>query len=121
MKNNIPHSYYPRPSLVRDSFITLNGEWDFAYSETPVTEYTEKILVPFPPESKLSGIARTHTKKEKLYYRRFFTLPKSFFKTSAMATTAPSPGSIVMSDFTSIVNPNARTKQLKMQNNHWLI
>ncbi len=80
MERNIPHNYYPRPTLVRDSFISLNGEWDFAYSETPVSEYNEKITVPFPPESKLSGIERTHKKSEKLYYRRFFTVPEGFIK-----------------------------------------
>ena len=80
MKENIPHNYYPRPSLVRDSFICLNGVWEFAYSEKEVSEYGEKILVPFPPESKLSGIARTHTKKERLYYRRTFIVPKDFIK-----------------------------------------
>ncbi len=80
MKENIPHNYYPRPSLVRDSFICLNGVWEFAYSEKEVSEYGEKILVPFPPESKLSGIARTHTKEERLFYRRTFIVPKDFIK-----------------------------------------
>ena len=78
--NNIPHNYYPRKTLVRDSFISLNGEWDFAYSETPVSEYNEKITVPFPPESKLSGIERTHKKSEKLYYRKYFKVPDGFIK-----------------------------------------
>ena len=49
-----------------------------------------------------------------------FTWPKSLCKTSAIATTAPSPGSIVMSDFTSMSKPKARTKQLTMHKIHWL-
>ncbi len=80
MKKDIPHNYYPRPLLVRDSFFSLNGEWDFAYSKNDTPEYSEKILVPYPPESKLSGIGRTHEKSEKLYYRRYFTLPDNFIK-----------------------------------------
>ena len=47
-----------------------------------------------------------------------FTLPQSLFKTSPIATTAPSPGSIVMSDLTSMTRPNARTKQLMMHKIH---
>ena len=49
-----PWNEYPRPSMKRNSFFNLNGEWDFAISKTEPTEYPEKILVPFPPESALS-------------------------------------------------------------------
>ena len=57
MCKTLPHGEYPRPSLKRDSYISLNGEWDFditKYHEAP-DEYSKKILVPFPPESALSG------------------------------------------------------------------
>ena len=73
---------YPRPQLVRDSYISLNGKWDFAIgknSDIP-NEYSEKILVPFPPESRLSGIERTHAPEEFLFYRRSFTIPEGFIK-----------------------------------------
>ena len=74
-----PHSYYPRPSLERDSFISLNGEWDFSLSKSKnCAEYNEKILVPFPPESRLSGIERTVSKAEYMHYRRRFTLHRGF-------------------------------------------
>lgn len=73
-----PHGEYPRPMLKRDSFICLNGEWDFAYSISEPTVYTEKILVPFCPESTLSGVGRGHSNDELLFYRRRFTLPEGF-------------------------------------------
>ncbi|MBE6644394.1 MAG: glycoside hydrolase family 2 [Ruminococcaceae bacterium] len=75
-----PWHEYPRPNLVRDSFFSLNGEWDFAFSENEPSLYLKKILVPFPPESLLSGMERAPKEKEKLYYRRSFTLPKGFIK-----------------------------------------
>ncbi|MBQ3491623.1 MAG: hypothetical protein IJA74_03630 [Oscillospiraceae bacterium] len=49
---------YPRPQLKRESYVNLNGLWDFAVGETenaPQT-YDRQILVPFCPESLLSGI-----------------------------------------------------------------
>ena len=78
MDKSIPWNEYPRPSMVRDSFLCLNGEWDFAISDTGTpAEYSEKILVPFCPESQLSGIGRS-TEYKNLYYRRSFTLPEGF-------------------------------------------
>lgn len=48
---------YPRPQLVRDSYINLNGKWEYAISKTKeITSYDGEILVPFAPESKLSGV-----------------------------------------------------------------
>ena len=77
----IPWQEYPRPQLKRSSYLCLNGLWDFCESsEEFVKEYGEKILVPFPPESPLSGIQRGHQKGNFLHYRRFFTLPEGFVK-----------------------------------------
>ena len=49
---------YPRPQMKRDSFLCLNGKWDFAAKKGKSfpREYSESILVPFCPESLLSGI-----------------------------------------------------------------
>jgi beta-galactosidase/beta-glucuronidase len=80
MDKSCPWADYPRPSLVRDSYICLNGLWDFAYSKDEPAEYKEKILVPFSPECALSGIERGHTDEELIYYRRNFTLPEGFIK-----------------------------------------
>ncbi len=76
MDRACPHSYYPRPSLVRSSYLSLNGEWDFGIGKGEV--YSEKILVPFPPESALSGISRGVKKDEYMYYKRVVTLPEGF-------------------------------------------
>jgi beta-galactosidase/beta-glucuronidase len=78
MDKTIPWNEYPRPSMVRDSFLCLNGEWDFALSsDESVSSYQEKILVPFPPESALSGIERQPKAGEYLHYRRTFILPEN--------------------------------------------
>lgn len=79
MNAECPHSYYPRPTMVRNSFFSLNGSWDFSIGNSDKgEEYGEKILVPFPPESTLSGIGRRVSKKDYLHYRRTFTLPEGF-------------------------------------------
>ncbi len=78
----IPWNEYPRPHLRRESFFCLNGAWDFAVTgagETPL-EYTESIRVPFPPESRLSGIGREIPEDACLFYRRFFSLPEGFLR-----------------------------------------
>ncbi len=78
MDTALPWNEYPRPSMVRDSFLCLNGEWDFALTDGDEPEaYTEKILVPFPPESYLSGFNRS-TEYKTMYYRRTFSLPSDF-------------------------------------------
>lgn len=66
---------YPRPQLKRDSFINLNGYWDMAIThdgEVPDT-FSEKILVPFCPESQLSGVGHVLQPDEYLWYHRTFT------------------------------------------------
>lgn len=71
-----PWNVYPRPQLVRNSYFSLCGEWDFSVSGND--DFKEKILVPFPPESALSGIERRMPKNCEIIYRRFFTLPEGF-------------------------------------------
>ncbi len=82
MDKSCPWNIYPRPQLKRDSFICLNGEWELEISESKEipTAFSKRILVPFPIESQLSGIGRQLSKKERLYYRRVFTLPEGFLK-----------------------------------------
>ena len=81
MDKNLPWNEYPRPSMVRDSFICLNGLWDFSICEgTKDVDYKEKILVPFPVESMLSGIERSVPDGHLMHYKRSFTLPKGFNK-----------------------------------------
>lgn len=76
-----PWNEYPRPSLVRDSFFNLNGYWDFAVTDGQSDpEYKRTILVPFAPESRLSGICAAIPKGSVMHYRRTFSLPKDFNK-----------------------------------------
>ena len=79
LERNAPWSDYPRPQLVRDSYLSLNGEWDFGTSKSadnPV--FSNKILVPFPPESKLSGLETEICADDFMHYKRTFILPESF-------------------------------------------
>ena len=68
---------HPRPQLVRDSYVNLNGWWEHAFTDlgaaTPAT-YDGPILVPFSPEAPLSGVGRQLLREELLWYRR--TLPR---------------------------------------------
>ncbi len=77
----VPHNVYPRPMLRRDSFFCLNGRWDFAVTQAakaPV--FDRQIVVPFAPETLLSGIHETYNDKAVLWYRRTFSLPEDFHK-----------------------------------------
>ena len=71
---------YPRPQLTRTKWQNLNGVWQFAGAaagEAPPVgeELAERILVPYPVESALSGIQRS---EERMWYRRTFTVPRSW-------------------------------------------
>jgi len=73
---------YPRPQMERSGYINLNGEWEYA-----ITDKDEKpelfdgnILVPFSPESPLSGVERSVKPDQWLWYERTFTLPEDFNK-----------------------------------------
>ena len=52
---------YPRPQMVRDSFINLCGTWQYAItgSARRPQSWDGEINVPFSPESKASGVERT--------------------------------------------------------------
>ena len=73
-----PWTVYPRPQLKRDSWINLNGQWEFEAAAARPREYTRTIQVPFCPESMLSGIKAHFPEGISLWYRRWFTLPEGF-------------------------------------------
>ncbi|WLW50514.1 PA14 domain-containing protein [Streptomyces sp. YU58] len=71
------HPEYPRPQLTRTEWRNLNGRWQFAAAEAgeapPVGRtLPDRILVPYPVESQLSGIERH---EDRMWYRRTFTVP----------------------------------------------
>ncbi|WP_162829983.1 PA14 domain-containing protein [Amycolatopsis palatopharyngis] len=75
-----PLPEYPRPQLTRDEWRNLNGTWEFAPAEegsSPPFGQTldERIVVPFPVESKLSGLQRH---EDRMWYRRTFTVPENW-------------------------------------------
>ncbi|TKS97066.1 LamG-like jellyroll fold domain-containing protein [Streptomyces galbus] len=67
---------YPRPQLTRKNWQNLNGTWQFQATAQdaalPTGKLTGKILVPYPMESGLSGVARHH---DWSLYQRTFTVP----------------------------------------------
>ena len=75
----IPFNEYPRPQFERNSFFNLNGKWNYAINvgETPES-FDGEILVPFSPESLLSGVEKVLKPDETLWYERKFTLPEGF-------------------------------------------
>ena len=79
---NKPLSEYPRPQLKRDSYLCLNGEWEYAIrkDESIPTSFDGAIIVPFSPETIASGVNKTLHPDEYLFYRLFFTLDQTFIK-----------------------------------------
>jgi arylsulfatase A-like enzyme len=78
VSQTLPHPEYPRPQMVRDNWINLNGWWNYGIG--PVEGggpdmWPGKILVPFPIESQLSGVQLRITPQQKLWYGRQFGKP----------------------------------------------
>lgn len=78
----IPRPEYPRPQFVRNEWLNLNGEWQFEIDHGDSglerglreRELSGRIIVPFCPESKLSGIGNTDFMRA-VWYRRQVTIP----------------------------------------------
>jgi hypothetical protein len=76
-------SEYPRPQMARTRWLNLNGVWDYtgrsgraALAAPPSADaYRERILVPYPTESALSGIQRHD---DQMWYRKVFRLPSTW-------------------------------------------
>jgi beta-galactosidase/beta-glucuronidase len=73
---------YPRPLLQRPEWTSLNGAWRFCFDDdkrfqrpSDVTEWTHQIQVPYPPESKASGVGDRGFHKAVWYERDFHAVP----------------------------------------------
>lgn len=77
-----PLNDYPRPQFVRDSYFSLNGKWQYKITKSPAIpdDYDGEIVVPFSPESELSGVNRTVGPNDYLIYKKSFVLPSDFNK-----------------------------------------
>ena len=72
---------YPRPQLVRPDWQNLNGLWDCVItpdSAVQAPSFSQKIMVPFPVESALSGVMTNFDEHSKLWYHRNFSVPEAW-------------------------------------------
>jgi beta-galactosidase/beta-glucuronidase len=84
---NQPRADYPRPQFVRDSWMNLNGEWEFEFDDDRAGSrekwhlgnkaLSKTIQVPFAFQSKLSGIGSNEF-HDVVWYRRDLVIPDSF-------------------------------------------
>jgi beta-galactosidase/beta-glucuronidase len=75
---------HPRPRVTRADWVDLNGTWQFAYDDADAGlgerwpenpgKFDRQIVVPFGPESEMSGIGDTGFHPV-LWYRRTFAAP----------------------------------------------
>jgi beta-galactosidase/beta-glucuronidase len=70
----VPRPEYPRPSFRRSGWVNLNGEWELACGDSKT--FDRRIVVPFCPQSDLSGLALREP-GDVVWYRRRFDAPDS--------------------------------------------
>lgn len=79
----IPRPEYPRPQFERKDWVNLNGEWTykfdfvnsgFEHGYHNSKKFDDKIIVPFAPESKLSGVEYTDFINN-IWYHRQISIP----------------------------------------------
>lgn len=77
-----PLPEYPRPQFVRESYLNLNGTWNYAIKKSSALprEFLAQITVPFSPETEISGVCRVLKPDEYMFYEKTFTLPEGFNK-----------------------------------------
>ena len=74
---------YPRPQMVRDKWLNLNGYWQYAVrpkEQLQPKTFDGRILVPYPIESILSGVQRRVDERSRLWYRRTFQIPQDWIQ-----------------------------------------
>ncbi|QGJ70829.1 Hypothetical protein PBC10988_25270 [Planctomycetales bacterium 10988] len=80
MDPDYPLKEYPRPQMQRDTWVNLNGRWQYAVRPREAKQpkkWDGRIVVPFPIESQLSGVQRPVSEKQRLWYRRTFMIPEA--------------------------------------------
>ena len=84
--SNIPRCEHPRPDRLRQDWLNLNGVWDFEIDNAKVglekkfyerDSLEQKIIVPFSPETVLSGIGHTDFMNS-VWYRRNIEIPAAW-------------------------------------------
>ena len=73
-------SSYPRPNFRRDSYLCLNGTWEYAIRKSEVIpdSFDGEIVVPFSPEAPLSQVNKIVQPDDYLFYRKIQELPVNF-------------------------------------------
>ena len=71
---------YPRPQFKRDSYISLRGQWQLSVVKDNMETPLGDIIVPYPPESRISGIQRNLQDGEKYIYRKEFEIEEAFIR-----------------------------------------
>src|SRR5574344_550764 len=75
---------YPRPQLVSDSYLSLNGKWEIgiinAKDKDKPFKCDDKCLVPFSVESPLSGVNHLLRPDEIIVYHKHVIMPDGFKK-----------------------------------------
>ena len=76
----IPLSEYPRPQFKRESYISLNGEWEYGVTLTPNINiaFKDTIIVPFSPECEINEKKHNLKPGEYLIYKKVFKLEENF-------------------------------------------
>ena len=74
----VPWDRYPRPQMVREDWLCLNGSWELTVVNTRGQALSTAICVPFCAESLLSGLKTPPATGDRLEYRRCFSVPDTW-------------------------------------------